>query len=309
MAIRLLGRIATIIFVASTTSACAASGTLPSTTRHVSSRELTMEKTGRVVDANTGVGIPGVKVIVNWQTLSSGVPGYSSTGGTWCDLQKIVTTDADGNYTIPDVSKELDISDRGTRIGKTPYGLASATHDKNYVLAVYKPGYVRAVDMEKIQKTRENAQKHIPITLLVPETPAVSFRGGKVSIDPVTMRKQDLVWSDLLAYDTWVSSETTCSSRMAYSIEQPEWHEMRKAMQDAVRALPCAMPPGTTIQPRDFAAFWNLSHSPATQGKFYERVKELQGLPRSPHGYDPTEQITTTAGVLCRALQEEDAAK
>ncbi len=142
-------RVAATSSIALTLCACVPGTIQADASRHVSNRELKMEKTGRVVDAATGAGIPGVKVIVNWQTHSSGVPGYSSTGGTWCDLQKIVTTDVNGNYTIPDVSKELDISDSGTRVGHTPFGFASATHDKDYLLAAFKPGYVRVGDMDQ----------------------------------------------------------------------------------------------------------------------------------------------------------------
>ncbi|MGH8041714.1 MAG: carboxypeptidase-like regulatory domain-containing protein [Rudaea sp.] len=282
--------------------ACVAAPVQPGSGRHVSNRELTMEKTGRVVDADTGAGIPGVQVIVNWQTQSSGIPGYSSTGGTWCDLQKIVTTDANGTYTIPDVSKELDLSDRGTRIGKTPYGLASATHDKNYTLAVFKRGYIGVEDLPKVKEFEDLANRNLIGGPSLDTIPDVNFHGGKTEIKTITMRKVNLNWSDLWAYYSIIP--LGCSSRDAHAIEAPEAAAITNANRTTVKHMPCSMPPETVINPAEFSNYWHLFDMPGNTLKFYFRVKAIQGLPTSRYGYDPTERITTSAGVLCQALRE-----
>jgi hypothetical protein len=295
---------ALIATIALTVSACVAGTLQPGTGRHISNRELTMEKSGRVVDVDTGAGVPGVKVIVNWETNSSGIPGYSSTGGTWCDLQRIVTTDADGNYTIPDVSKELDISDRGTRIGKTAFGLASATHDKDYVLTVFKPGYVRVGDMEKVKQIEDLVRRRYiggPSLMTIPDA---RFSAGKVAIKPILMKKIDVAPFDLWSYNSIILTDVRCSDRMANRIVAPEMTEIEKTMSAITRPVPCSMPADTHVDPENLGAFDRLSHPGVYDSKFFNRVKELGGLPPTVR-FDPLERVNTTAGILCRVITEE----
>lgn len=273
--------------------------------RHVSNRELTMEKSGRVIDADTGAGIAGANVIVNWRTHSTGVAGYPSTGGTWCDLQRIVATDEAGNYTVPDDSKELDLSDRGTRVGVTVYGVATQTHDKDYVLTVFKPGYEPAFGSTAADpgRQRTSAVAARPI----PTVPAVSFAGGKVRIKTIALTKAS---SDPVArwnHYSEIGIAGRCSDRMAHAIEQPEFGEMLEAVRTEVRPMPCAMAPETAIDPESSAVFESISHTPLTFLAFHNRVRQLEGLPPPARGYDPTERISTTAGTLCRALKAEEA--
>jgi hypothetical protein len=270
--------------------------------RHISNKELTMEKSGRVVDAETGIGIAGVKVIVDWNTLSTGIPGYSSTGGAWCDLQRIATTDESGNYTIPDVTKELDLSDRGTHFGKTPFGLASQTHDKDYVMAAFKPGYVPAGDMEIVKESMEYAKKRLISGLSLAKIPDVSFGAGKVVIRQIVLRKVDLSWPDLWAYYRMVP--LGCEDRMAHFIEQPEAAEILQTIRTTIGPMPCAMAPTTSIDAQSFGIFVGLS--PADTVRVIERVKRLDGIANPDH-FDPQESITTTAATLCRATQEDSA--
>jgi len=270
--------------------------------RHIGNKELTMQKSGRVVDADTGLGIAGAKVIVDWNTLSTGIPGYSSTGGTWCDLQRIVTTDENGDYTIPDVSKDLDLSDRGTHFGKTPFGLASQTHDKEYAIAVFKPGYVPVGDLETVKDAMEQARKRLISGLTLVKVPDVSFSAGKVVIKQVALRKVDLAWPDLWAYYRMVP--LGCEDRMAHSIEQPESAEILRTIRGIIGPMPCAMEPSTHIDAQSFGIFVGLS--PTDTVRVIKRVKHLDGV-ANPDRFDPQESIATTAGTLCQAIQEDSA--
>jgi len=285
---------------------CASSTWANQQPRHVSNRELTMEKSGRVVDADTGAGVPGVKIIVNWETSSTGIPGYSSTGGTWCDLQRIVTTDDNGNYTIPDVSKELDLSDRGTRFGRTAFGFASATHDKGYVLAVFKPGYVRVGDMEILKQRLSFARKNLLSSMSFQAIPDVNFRPGKVVVKPIAMQKADINPSDSWPYYSMALTDYRCSDRMANNIDQPELAQIAHAINVAIRDMPCRLPPGTTVSPETWGAFAALIHDGNFDMKFFNHVKELSGLATTAQ-FDPLEKsVSTTAGTLCKALAEEE---
>lgn len=273
--------------------------------RHVSNRELTMQKSGSIIDATTGIGITGVKVIVNWRTASTGIAGYSSTGGSWCDLQRIVTSDDSGAYTIPDVSKDLDLSDRGTHVGATPFGVASQSHDTDYVLTVFKPGYVMASDSSTPESGSRGAS--VAATRSLQHVPEVSLAGGKATIKAIALRKEDLGPTALWDYYSGVSVAGMCIDRMAHNIEQPEMAQIGDAMRAAVRTMPCTMPSDSAISPDSFAVFENVSHTPATRLTFHNKVRELQGLPPPVRGYDPTERISTTAGTICQALQAESA--
>jgi hypothetical protein len=274
--------------------------------RHISNSELAMEKSGRIVDADTKTGVSGAKIIVNWRTTSTGIPGYSSTGGTWCDLQRVVATNESGDFTVPDVSRDLDLSDRGTRRGKTAFGVASATHDKDYALAVFRPGYVRVGDMETVKQEMGYERRNLVSALTLQTVPSASISAGRVVIAPIAIRKFDLSWSDLWAYYRMVP--LACEDRTANSIDQPETQDILQTMRATIRPMPCAMEASTAIDAQSFGAFASLVFPGNDALKVIERIKQLGGA-QDAGRFDPQEAIATTAGTLCRAIQEQDAAK
>lgn len=262
----------------------------PTTSRHISNRELRAEKHGRVVDADTGAGIPNALVIVDWRTLSTGVPGLIG-GGTWCDLQRIVTTDEHGEYTIPDVSHDLDISDRGTHRALTPGGMLASTHDVDWVVVTYKPGYVRLADMEFIELARTN---WIGGLVGWPTTPDVGFAPGKVVIKPMRMRKMVLDAMDEWHYDALILAGAACSDRMAQRIEQPEIAGIRASMGEHVRAMPCAMPADTAIDSAMLNSFLGFANDRAVDKRMVEIIGRREWGTKG-----------TTAGVVCQALNDK----
>jgi len=275
------------------------------TPRTIGARELRAEKHGRIIDADTGAGIPGVRVIVNWRGSSTGLSGFYGGGG-WCDLQKVVTTDADGNYTVPEVSKDLDLSGQGTHGKATEMGWMGVTHSADWVLSAFKPGYVQVSDLDLVR--RAAAGEWIGgMTLQVP--PDVSIRAGKVEVKPTEMQKQDTSPSEVWAYYSIVNAAIVCNDRNAKTIETSDVADIRHSISAAVRPTPCALPGDYPISPEAFGHFQALAHQGQFDPSFFERVKRLQGIAPSPRGIDPTERLATTAGILCRALQEEDASK
>lgn len=273
--------------------------------RHVSNKELRAEKHGRVVDADTGAGIPGVMLIANWRTDSTG-NGWVS-GGTWCDLQKIVTTDADGNFSIPDVSRELDLSDRGTKSGLTNLGWLSTTHEKDWVLSTFKLGYVRVSDMDA--PAPAGTGRFGGMFWRSPPDVRV-FSRGKVEVKPIALRKLQLQPPDLWFYYSAIQTHLGCRDRMSNSIHQPEVSDIFVAMRDNVRPMPCKMPPETVISPEAFDSYATLAHGGSIDLPFLSRVKSLQGIKSTSRlPYDPTERITTTAGILCQVVNEKSASK
>ncbi len=100
------------------------------------------EKRGRVVDAQTGKGLPGVAVIVNY-VLWSSTP--MQTGYSGCIHQKIAWTDADGSYVIPNASKDIDVAeDMLWRM------LPGFSRNYGWMLDYYKEGYVEKQYWERM---------------------------------------------------------------------------------------------------------------------------------------------------------------
>lgn len=259
--------------------------------RHVSSAELRAEKHGRVVDADTGAGIPGVKMIANWRTRSDGVPGVVS-GGIWCDLQTIVTTDAQGDYTIPDVSSQLDLSDRGTAHHVTGGGLVNVTHDADWLLIAFKPGYVRAGDKDKLRAASFGELGGFGWES-APDTSVL--RQGKVEINPIAMHKEDLAPPSLWVYDSKILAGARCRDRMAHDIDQPEMAGIAKTMDAIVRPLPCTMSADAALTPIVRKLFTSL----VNDKRVLDRLTAALG---NPWVWDDKD---VPAGVLCRALTEQ----
>jgi len=271
--------------------------------RHIGNRELRIQKHGRVVDAQSGLGVPDVNVIVSWRTTSSGLAGFYA-GGTWCDLQKIVTTDVDGNYVIPDVSSELDLSDRGTHGGMTPAGSLSVKHDSDWVLGVFKPGYVRAGDIEALKHRLELARAGWVGSESFLTVPDASIKQGKVEVKPIALQKVELEPGDLWSYySTLLLIDSRCSDRMARDISQAA--VLDQSAQAIVSPMPCALPVSQRIEADALGAFISLTHPGQSAISFYKRIKLLDGSPTA-NQFDPSESINTTAGTLCRAQHEED---
>ena len=93
-------------------------------------------------------------MIANWLTDSTGIAGVAN-GSTWCNLQKIALTDEHGEFDFAAVNSELNTSDEGTRIGHTPFGVATQTHEMTYRIYAFKPGYIPSGKEEEINYATE----------------------------------------------------------------------------------------------------------------------------------------------------------
>jgi hypothetical protein len=259
---------------------------------HPSNQELRAEKHGRIVDADTGTGIPEANVIAIWRQHSSGVSDMVSAG-TWCNLQRIMVTDAEGRFVVPDVSRELD--ERELHFG----ALSLNKLWSDWLLIVFKPGYVRVGDLETLAKhDREFFSWQV-------EPPETQGRPGKLDVKPTAMKKVELDAPKVWAYYGVLLSSGGCNDSHGKRLNEPAYGEIATAMSAQVRSMPCAMPASTPIDANSFGAFVGLSHPGAFDVKFYERVKKLSGLPPSER-FDPLEKVSTTAGALCQAVTDEE---
>ena len=283
--------------------------------------ELRTEKNGRIVDADTGVGIADAKVVALWTQHSSGVPEMVSAE-SWCNLQKIVTTDADGNYTIPDVSHELDAAE-------THFGTLSLNKLRSeWLLVVFKPGYVRVgEDVEPKGRTvydaKQSADDRKVLHHLItgdnagcypapsqgcldrfawqgPAVEAITGAHGNVVIKTITMKKVELSPFELWTYYGTLLSTAQCSSGHKGELNQSELSDIAKAMADQVRPTLCAMPAETLIDPNKLAAFTGLV------GRFdHEHVLQHWHGTTTKNAYGEPAPLPS-AGVLCHSMTAPD---
>ncbi len=283
--------------------------------------ELRTEKNGRIVDADTGMGIADAKVIARWGQYSSGVPEMVSAG-SWCNLQKIVTTDADGRFIIPDVSHELDAAEM--HFGPLSWNKLRS----EWFLVVFKPGYVHmGVDAESKGRTvydaKESADDRKVLHHLItgdnagcypapsqgcldrfawqgPVVEAITGVGGKVAVKTITMKKVELSPFELWTYYGTLLSTAQCSSGHKGELNQSELSDIAKAMADQVRPTLCAMPAETLIDPNKLAAFTGLV------GRFdHEHVLQHWHGTTTKNAYGEPAPLPS-AGVLCHSMTAPD---
>lgn len=210
--------------------------------RHASNEELLSEKHGRVIDAQTGGGIAGVQVFgvwdVAWQNFHS--------GGFGCKLQKAVTTDPNGNYILPNVAKELDLSRRKNSswwsvIVHNDYSSA----DYGWRVVVYKRGYLRKGDAEQFnlrpQLRTEGFSVGFPWEGGMNQD--ATFANGTVLVDPIELVEDTLDPIQRIAYFDRLRSALNCR----VDPDSPAVAEVKRSVAREARELPCAMPPEQLI--------------------------------------------------------------
>jgi hypothetical protein len=294
---------------------------------HPSNHELRAEKHGRIVDADTGAGISGAKVIAVWRQHSSGVSDMVSAG-SWCNLQKIVESDGDGRYVIPDVSRELD--NRESQFG--PLSLNKLWSE--WLLIVFKPDYLRVGKDYPVVKAEEGNPYNQQFTLddrkvldhringgdraCLPDKgcmPAFAWQArapetrgslpGHVDVQTIEMKRADLSPPWVWVYYGTILTTGGCRDAHGDDLSEPAYADIATAMAREIRPMACTMRPETEIGSLSLSAFVGLSHPGAFDVKLLNRVKELSGLPVSRQ-FDPLEKVNARAEVLCRALREEE---
>ena len=102
-------------------------------------RDVLAEKRGRVVDSKTGRGIPDVAVVVNYRGIYENPFRTSSS----CIHQKIVHSDVDGFYVVPNAARDIDVAeDMLRRI------LLGFSERFIFSVAYYKAGYMEDQQVE-----------------------------------------------------------------------------------------------------------------------------------------------------------------
>jgi hypothetical protein len=255
--------------------------------RTVSNNELLSGKKGRIIDAETRNGIADVTVIMEWITDSSGSPGLIS-GGEWCNLEKKTQTDANGEFEFPHVGRELDVSDRGVHRNYSLLNPMIFTHDANYLLIAFKPGFVREGDEERFAAARFDSW-NFKWMLLPPDV--ASQKTDPVILANIVMRRRDIDPLDLISYDAAIEGSARCLDRLGKDISDPPRADVKKILGSVVSPLMCQVPRDTAISP--------------TLRKMFETFIDHAAIERIRTRYKSTpngQNRLMSAGDLCDAI-------
>jgi hypothetical protein len=237
-------------------------------------RDLAIEKHGHLVMADTSEPLAGALVVFHWRKL------HRSSD---CLVQRATTTDADGAFVFPDVSREVSFDRTWAEaiIGTiTAVGYYTATYD--YTLTVYAPGYA-LVD----PRHATSRPPGLAYALAVPSGREVE---GVLQLDPIKVTSTSFSTADEIAYLARLKREFDCPW-----LRQSQLVEVKEAsanLTDHLRLLPCAMPP-ETIMPAALVTEYLL----ATNDKRLMKSLAPPGAKLGP----PSWQRELTAGAVCQA--------
>lgn len=227
---------------------------------------------GRVVDAATHAGMPGAFVVAVWRADTAGIAGMMSSSST-CLAQTVATTDDDGRFELA--------------APVLPHASLGTTRER--LLVVFKPGYVRGNDLDVLP---QHEQRLFTWQFYPPES-------GEGATGRVDLRRIELQPAALPAPDSWVYTDAVlrtarCEDRLGASRNTPEFDRFEQSLRAPLRVSPCALDPATPVSPHAHASFgWALNDQ-----KYLDTMKVLEH-------FGPNEFKGTTAGTMCRALNEE----
>ena len=245
----------------------------------VAFRDILVRKRGtKMIDEGTGRGLPGVTITLKWTSGGGGVAG--SFGG--CDLQYVVTTDANGDYTVPNVMGAVKFQRVWWKQLVAPLVWAPPPYiGYNWTLVPWKAGYVRVGDEGKIKNAvlaDHQPDRSFPFYW---NPPPYRSELSDLHVAPIYLRATDLEPIDEIVYDDSLLIAATCTG----------YPSVREAMKAKVHDLPCAMPGDLRLQPSVIRAFSHV----AGDTDFFERMRSMTGT-------ELWSRKTQLAGAVCRAI-------
>lgn len=194
------------------------------------------EKRGRVVDAQTGEGLPDVVVIANYE-LESATPVQIGSG---CVHQKIVRTDANGYYVVPDASRDIDTAKR--LLWRMLPGFSESY---GWLLLYYKDGYLEKEEMERMVDLIEGQ----PVPSVARVAP-YEKEGAIYVVPPVVLQQVDESWPGVMA-DAYIAKTGALAARAVCFLPEErnseEFKRLREDMKVSVRSLICNLPPDKVL--------------------------------------------------------------
>lgn len=236
------------------------------------------EKRGRLIDGATGIGLPDVTVVINYRSTFF-TPFRTSSS---CIHQKIVRTDADGYYVIPDASSDVDVTD-----DLLWRALPGFSQSFGWSLLYYKDGYKRKDDMERFLRAL-NEGRDPPIVF---RSGIYEKKDGAYQIPTVQLARADLNATPLMAdayavYTRYVSTDMWCV--LGEERQSSEIKQIQNAIKSSMRRTICELPPEKELT--DVAKKFSFTDCASTLG--IRQIKAKKG-----------QQARITAGDMCQSYR------
>jgi hypothetical protein len=179
-----------------------------------------------------------------WDVYSFGLNGSNSG----CVFQRITSTDSDGNYAIPDVSKGFDISRRsdGGAWGLVTTGSAN-TVDYGWRMLVYKAGYISTEDALRLQSHPSPTATIFTFSSNANFFPKVLSAGPVVQVAPITMTNALLTPEQEIVYLFGLNRAARCRIDRPGVDQPPEVTQLYSDVVQRVHDLPCRVPSSTEL--------------------------------------------------------------
>ncbi|PZQ10474.1 MAG: hypothetical protein DI564_15920 [Rhodanobacter denitrificans] len=220
------------------------------------------EKRGRVVDAQTGKGLADVAVVVNYESTFF-TPFRTSSD---CLHQKILRTDAEGYYFVPDASKDVDVAD-----GLLLRMLPGFSESYGWVLLYYKEGYASPQEIER----RLDRIEGRAVRSTVPRE-RYTWDGSAYIVPPVQMQRLDMTSAPSMA-DAYISHIGSLAVRMSCMLfleeSSEEFRRLHKDMETSVKQLICELPSDKVLAQE--AMRFSFTDCAASMGM--KRIRERKG--------------------------------
>ncbi|MBS0569413.1 MAG: carboxypeptidase regulatory-like domain-containing protein [Proteobacteria bacterium] len=266
-------------------------------TGKVGRSEMLSAKRGTVIDAATGAGIADATVIASWHISAT---GWERNGGG-CVVRSIVHTDANGIYSLPDVSADQWFHPPKATVSERIHALAGYTSFAWY-LAVFKPGYLREGDAETLARD----------TFMNPTFPDWQWTSPKTfatrdgyRVATIKLTKDNLPPAQEILYLATVNRFADCHPN-PLPPASPEYDALVKQLRQIVRPIPCSLSATTPIPAAAAEAFEGLDGGGDSktekffyygQGNADTFAKRISDATRGgPYG-----RRDTNAGTLCWA--------
>jgi hypothetical protein len=196
------------------------------------------QKHGRVIDSSSGTALEGATIVANWRsTIFSLHTSYN------CHVQRVVTTDRDGNYVLPDVSDVIDV---------TQYMLPRVMGTEisfHWDVTVYKAGYMR--ESEYLRRGATTVANSHYQESSAREEPRYTLRDHEVEIANTGMREVSLTPEETILYDGALLSAASCNAESGN--RDDAYVAWRTRLRNVALKVPCDLP-GDEVLSRDLLA-------------------------------------------------------
>lgn len=235
-------------------------------------------KVGRVVDAETGQGMPDTYVVATAVFSAQGLIAGSANEAL---CRVVAKTDSDGRFRIP------------STWSKARYAMPFLQPSEKWLVTAIKPGYVVVGDEDSLYAwNKDGSPQLVPSSIVF--TPIAHWSGFGVDILPIQLQKTSLSSKQALIYFSKLSS---LGMRNKFN-ESPENIELKRSAYTIFRPYVCALDKDVILDQYEALAYESVAMNSI---RFTRNLMNFE--PRAIG--EGAGSFMFHAGNICRALRGE----